>query len=130
MRAALSRFADWEYATLARMHTTMESWAVGEAWCDHARTLIATVASLHATPSTVNCVAEMMDRAPQAEKEMPTARTQEMPRGTRAYADSAGNSDPSSPSSGPPPRLSAASAANSPERKDATGQRARAMVFW
>ena len=72
------------------MQTTMENCADMEAWWSQITTFMATVASLQATPSlrmlrflpiwafldagscTVNCVAEMLARVPQAEKEIPT----------------------------------------------------------
>ena len=79
---ALSALADCWYATDARMHTTMENCASMEAWCDQASTLMATVASLQATPSTVNCVAETALLVPHALNEMPMAKTHDNNKGT------------------------------------------------
>lgn len=43
-----------------------------------------TVASLHATPRTVNCVAEIADREPHPAKEMPVPRMHETRTGMAA----------------------------------------------
>ena len=77
---------------------------------------MATVASLQATPSTVNCVAEMTDRVPHAEKEMPMASTQDVARGTSVASPRGGTSRAKGESRGSPgfALSSSDSALNSP----------------
>merc|ERR1712196_210077 len=85
---------------------------------------MATVASLQATPSTVNWVALTAERVPQAENEMPMARTQLSSNGTNVVIVMSGSDSASGV------WTKSRRDWNSPDINDAKGQRNNAIVFW